>query len=240
MLLHIPSTYKHLNRPMTRTIVKRKAWICGADWRAINDLPEWQTSLCGNWRLKIAVTSERQHLINAILTSSHDYPHLISHILDSLCAAKHQHSLMISDTFRGGGSRPKYLGLAPPLPSLPLEVDPLNTARGSASLAESNGSLPTGLWLTSRAGWLPRTGISSGTLRSALEYGLALALPKRYETRARGSTKRATPDRTKWNHISSFSRSADVISSGFPGVSMQETLCPQCMKICRVFESVNK
>ena len=35
----------------------------------------------------------------------------------------------------------------------------------TAGLAESNGSLPPGLWLTSRAGWLPRTGIRSGTLR---------------------------------------------------------------------------
>ena len=33
-------------------------------------------------------------------------------------------------------------------------------------------SLPPGLWLTSPAGWLPRTGISSGTLRSVIEYGL--------------------------------------------------------------------
>ena len=30
------------------------------------------------------------------------------------------------------------------------------------------------LWHTSPAGWLPRTGISSGTLRSVIEYGLAL------------------------------------------------------------------
>ena len=37
----------------------------------------------------------------------------------------------------------------------------------------SNGSLAPGLWLTSPAGWLPRrTGISSGTLRSVIEYGL--------------------------------------------------------------------
>ena len=36
------------------------------------------------------------------------------------------------------------------------------------------GSLPPGLWLTSPAGWLPRTGISSGTLRSAIEYWLPL------------------------------------------------------------------
>jgi len=42
----------------------------------------------------------------------------------------------------------------------------------TAGLAESNGSLPSGSWLTSLAGWLPRTGISSGTLRSAIEYGL--------------------------------------------------------------------
>jgi len=35
-------------------------------------------------------------------------------------------------------------------------------------------SLPLGLWLTSPAGWLPRTRISSGTLRSVIEYGLPL------------------------------------------------------------------
>ena len=32
----------------------------------------------------------------------------------------------------------------------------------TAGLAESNGSRPRGLWLRSSAGWLPRTGISSG------------------------------------------------------------------------------
>ena len=48
----------------------------------------------------------------------------------------------------------------------------LRVARVSAGLAESNGSLPSGLWLTSPAGWLPRTGISSGTLRSVIEYGV--------------------------------------------------------------------
>ena len=42
----------------------------------------------------------------------------------------------------------------------------------TAGLAESNGNLPPGLWLTSPAGWLPRTGITSGTLRSVIEYGL--------------------------------------------------------------------
>jgi len=41
-------------------------------------------------------------------------------------------------------------------------------------LVETNVSLPPGFWLTSPAGWLPRTGISSGTLRSAVEYGLPL------------------------------------------------------------------
>ena len=47
----------------------------------------------------------------------------------------------------------------------------LRVAGVTAVLAESNGSLPPGLWLTSPAGWLPRTGISSGTIRSVLEYG---------------------------------------------------------------------
>jgi len=50
----------------------------------------------------------------------------------------------------------------------------LRVARVTASLAESNGSLQSGLWLTSPAGWLPRTAISSGTLRSVIEYGLGL------------------------------------------------------------------
>ena len=48
----------------------------------------------------------------------------------------------------------------------------LRVAGVTAGLAESNGSLPPGLWLTSPAGWLPRAGISSGTLRLVIEYGL--------------------------------------------------------------------
>ena len=48
----------------------------------------------------------------------------------------------------------------------------LRIAGVTAGLAESNGSLPSGLWLTSPAGWLPRTDISSGTLRSVIEHGL--------------------------------------------------------------------
>jgi len=47
-------------------------------------------------------------------------------------------------------------------------------SKSVAALAESSGRLPPGLWLTSRAGWLQRIGISSGTLRSAIEYGLPL------------------------------------------------------------------
>jgi len=50
----------------------------------------------------------------------------------------------------------------------------LRVAGVTAGQAESNGSLPSGLWFTSPAGWLPRTGISSGTLRSVIEYGLPL------------------------------------------------------------------
>ena len=50
----------------------------------------------------------------------------------------------------------------------------LRVARVTTGLAESNGSLPPGLWLTSPAGWLPRTGISSESLCSVIEYGLPL------------------------------------------------------------------
>ena len=42
----------------------------------------------------------------------------------------------------------------------------------TAGLVESNDSLPPGLWLTSPAGWLPRTRISSGTLCSVIKYGI--------------------------------------------------------------------
>ena len=48
----------------------------------------------------------------------------------------------------------------------------LRVAGVTAGLVESNGSLLPDLWLTSPAGWLPRTGISSGTLRSVIEHGL--------------------------------------------------------------------
>jgi len=41
----------------------------------------------------------------------------------------------------------------------------LRVAGVTEGLAKSNGSLPSGLWLTSPPGWLPRTGTSSGTLR---------------------------------------------------------------------------
>ena len=54
----------------------------------------------------------------------------------------------------------------------------LRAARVTAGLAESNGSIPLGLRLTSPTGWLPRTGISCGTLRSVIEYGLPLPLPQ--------------------------------------------------------------
>ena len=47
-------------------------------------------------------------------------------------------------------------------------------ARVTAGLAESNGRLLPGLWLMSPAGWLPRNGISSGTLCLVIEYGLPL------------------------------------------------------------------
>ena len=50
----------------------------------------------------------------------------------------------------------------------------LRVAEVTAGLAENNGNLPPGLWLTSPAGWLPRTGISSETLHSVIEYGLPL------------------------------------------------------------------
>jgi len=59
-------------------------------------------------------------------------------------------------------------------PSCHMVAALLRVTGVTAGLAESNGSLPPGLWLTLPAGWLPRTGISSRTLCSVIEYGLPL------------------------------------------------------------------
>ena len=58
----------------------------------------------------------------------------------------------------------------------------LRVLRVTAGLAESNGSQMLGLWLMSTAGWLPRTGISSGTLCSAIEWGYLYRIPHNCHT----------------------------------------------------------
>ena len=55
----------------------------------------------------------------------------------------------------------------------------LRVAGVTADLAESNVNLPPGLWLASRAGCLPRTGISAWILHSIIEYGLPLPFNER-------------------------------------------------------------
>ena len=65
----------------------------------------------------------------------------------------------------------------------------LGVAGVTAGVADSNGSLPP-VYDSSPAGRLPRTGISSGTLRSVIEYGLPLpftfwvGIPSRYVTKS--------------------------------------------------------
>ena len=56
----------------------------------------------------------------------------------------------------------------------------LRVARVTAGLAESYGSLAPGLLLISPAGWLSRTGTSSGTLSSVIEYGLPIGFCEWY------------------------------------------------------------
>ena len=73
----------------------------------------------------------------------------------------------------------------------------LRVAWVTVGLAESNGSLPPGLWLTSPADWLLRTGISSGTLRSAVEYGLPF--PYFYTQRIRSRFTGDGPERRRRN-----------------------------------------
>ena len=59
-------------------------------------------------------------------------------------------------------------------PSSEIVVVLLRVARVVAGLVESTGSLPPGSWFMSPAGWLARTGISSRTLHSVIEYGLLI------------------------------------------------------------------
>ena len=65
-----------------------------------------------------------------------------------------------------------FTPIVPLLPSSEIGSSPLKGCDGNCKPdPERNGSLPPGLWLMSPAGWLPRTGISSGTIRSAIKYG---------------------------------------------------------------------
>ena len=86
----------------------------------------------------------------------------------------------------------------------------LRVMRVTAGLAESNGCLLPGLWLMSPAGWLPRTGISSRTLRSPIKYGLPLpfytnkstliyTVSQKSEPPKHFATASANLHRFKWN-----------------------------------------
>ena len=86
----------------------------------------------------------------------------------------------------------------------------LSFARVTAGLAESNGSLLPGLWLTSPAGWLPRTGINSGTLRLSIEYWLPL--PFLYTSREiRKIRQICWPNENVENHNGSSLLHVDVV-----------------------------
>jgi len=77
----------------------------------------------------------------------------------------------------------RFIPIVPPVhQAAKLVAALLMVVRVTAGLAESNGRLPPGLWLTSPAGWLPRTGISCRTLRSAIEYGLPSPLYQMWAT----------------------------------------------------------
>ena len=87
----------------------------------------------------------------------------------------------------------------------------LRVAWVTACLTESNGSLPPGLWLTSHAGWLPRTGISSGTLRSVIEYGplLPFLVIRKYSAAA---LSRVTIVGSRWGGRSVCKQESGIVS----------------------------
>ena len=98
----------------------------------------------------------------------------------------------------------------------------LRVARVTAGLAESNGSLPPGSWLTSPAGWLPRTGISSGTLCSVIEYGLFFMVFKLTYWYLRSFVN-------GWITTSEERRAAHHTISTKPKTGPR---CPKCSRVC--------
>jgi len=100
--------------------------------------------------------------------------------------------------------------------------------RVTACLAESNGNLSPDLWLTSPAGWLPRTGISSGTLCSAVKFGLPLPL--------HGTLRnRKWPDSWK-NMVWSFTRFS--IDCAVPRHAEEVCMLPDSLTVLHVFSDI--
>ena len=97
----------------------------------------------------------------------------------------------------------------------------LSVARVPAGLVESNGSLPLGLWLTSHAGWLPRTGISSGILRSVIKYGRPLPFFQKLTwVRLIYSTE---PTTKKWKTEKLKKRLCSQVSENRPGNPLSQS-----------------
>jgi len=119
------------------------------DWNSLYAFPAPKISLSSGWLGSRVVACWTQALKArvqmAVATLSGN---TLRQTVHTRCASVHQASKLITALLRVAGV--------------------------IAGRAENNNSLPPGLWLTSPAGWLPRTGISSGTLRSVIEYGLAL------------------------------------------------------------------
>ena len=88
-----------------------------------------------------------------------------------------QHILAYTPQYTTGFRQTVHTHRAPVHQAAKLVAALLRVARLTAGLAESNGSLPPGLWLTSPAGWLPRTGISARQLSLGYLYLLPTQPP---------------------------------------------------------------
>ena len=154
LLEHRTSYYERVIQAMLRAInvpLDKLTFIRGTDYQ----LSRWLT--------------------NHRLTDGHRYTHSGSVAEWLACWTQVQKALVqIAATTLSGNSlrQTVHTHRASVHPAAKLVAALLRVAGVTAGLAESSGSLPPGLWFMSPAGWLPRTGISSGTLRSIIQYGL--------------------------------------------------------------------
>ena len=144
-------------------------------WRSVavpdkQDVVTWRSLMLRHMHMLATYTSRRDYWVRVVTTGGS-----VAEWLACWTQAQKARVQIAVATLSGNSLRQTaHTHCASVHQSAKLVAALLRVAGVTAGLAESNGSLPSGLWFTSPAGWLPRTGISSENLRSVIEYWLPL------------------------------------------------------------------